>query len=209
MHPDFWNQKWARRELGFHEPDGNALLKAWFSKLSLARGARVLVPLCGKTRDIGWLLSQGMAVVGVELNEGAVRELFDELGVQPEVREVGAVKHFSAPFLDVFVGDFFAVDRGVLGDVDAIYDCAALVALPAAVRDQYTQRLVALTDGAPQLVICFEYDQQEMQGPPFSIDAAELERHYGAHYTCRELEHVKAALPGTKATERVWLLSSR
>ena len=36
----------------------------------------------------------------------------------------------SAPGIDIFVGDIFKLTRGILGPVDAVYDRAALVALP-------------------------------------------------------------------------------
>lgn len=62
MDANFWHEKWQRREIGFHQPQANPLLVAYFDKLNLAAGSRVLLPLCGKTRDIAWLLDRGFRV---------------------------------------------------------------------------------------------------------------------------------------------------
>ncbi|MEL6402560.1 MAG: hypothetical protein AAFR26_26305 [Cyanobacteria bacterium J06626_4] len=64
-----------------------------------------------------------------------------ELDVTPQILEVGEVKHYSAENIDIFVGDIFQVSSEMLGSVDAIYDRAALVALPADVRDRDTAHL--------------------------------------------------------------------
>jgi thiopurine S-methyltransferase len=76
MQADFWHQRWAKGEIGFHESDINPLLIAHFANLGLEPGQRVFVPLCGKTHDISWLLAQGYNVVGAELSETAIKALF-------------------------------------------------------------------------------------------------------------------------------------
>lgn len=212
MEASFWLERWTHNEIGWHERDFNPLLLTHFRQLHVAAGSRVFVPLCGKTKDIAWLLQQGYCVAGSELSELAVQQLFTELGATPSVTKLGAQKRYSTQGLDVFVGDLFALDAAQLGAVDAIYDRAALVALPPAMRERYTQHLLALTHGAPQLLICFEYDQSVMPGPPHSVTAAEVWRHYGAHYrlTLAAVQAVAGGLKGvTPANELVWLLQAR
>lgn len=212
MEPDFWHQRWAKNEIAFHEKNVNPLLRAHVQALSLPPDGRVLVPLCGKTLDIPWLLSQGWRVVGAELSPVAVRQLFDTLGVEPTVTQAGPLERFQAEGLDLFVGDIFALTPQALGSVDAIYDRAALVALPAAMRLQYTAHLMMLTQKAPQLLICFDYDQSQLDGPPFCVNAEEVHRHYGDHYQVTLLSNTE--LPGglkgrCAAQEQVWLLNQR
>ena len=67
----FWNTRWAENRIGFHQSDFNRMLVAHFGALGLTTGSRVFVPLCGKTRDIAWLLKDGMQVAGAELNRMA------------------------------------------------------------------------------------------------------------------------------------------
>lgn len=210
MEPDFWYKRWELKEIGFHEPKANPLLVKWFHQLGLDEGQRIFLPLCGKTLDIGWLLSQGVSVVGSELSEIAVRELFDELGLNPTVTQAGEFKRYSANNLDVYVGDFFELSAEILGKFDAIYDRAALVALPKHMRQAYTEKLMQLSNRAPQLVICFEYDQTIMEGPPFSISDEELASYFSSFYQLQSLEKtdVVGGLKGVcPAQEQVWYLS--
>lgn len=210
MDHEFWHERWQHNEIGFHAPVPNPLLIAHFGALSLKAGDRVFLPLCGKTLDIGWLLSQGFRVVGAELSEKAVKELFAELGVVPEVTETGAVRRYRGEAVEVFVGDILALTQTLLGKVDAVYDRAALVALPLEMRKRYAAHLRTITITAPQLLLCFEYDQREMDGPPFSIRDEEVELHYARHYALEKLASVDVAggLKGQcAARENVWLLS--
>jgi thiopurine S-methyltransferase len=138
--------------------------------------------------------------------------LFKELGLEPEIVAAGAMAHYRAKDIDLFVGDVFDLSARYLGPVNAIYDRAALVALPADLRSKYAAHLVNLTDAAPQLLIAYEYSQPLMQGPPFSVGEDELEQLYGAAYQLKLMERkdVEGGLKGKIAsTETVWLLQSK
>lgn len=209
MEENFWHRKWAEKDIGFHASEANPLLVKYFRELSLTQHSRVFVPLCGKTLDIGWLLAQGYRVVGAELSRLAIEELFAELGVEAEISQSGNILHFSAEAIDIFVGDIFDLSAEKLGQVDAIYDRAALVALPEEMRKRYTRHLIEITHSAPQLLITFEYDQSLQPGPPFSISSAEVERHYSDHYKVKlaESQNVPGGLKGKcAAMENAWLL---
>lgn len=209
MKAEFWHERWREDRLGFHQADYNTLMVAHFGRLGLAPGARVFVPLCGKTRDIAWLLGQGHRVVGAELSVLAVDQLFADLGLDPDVARTDSLTHYAAPGLDIFAGDIFDLESECLGPVDAIYDRAALVALPHDMRPDYGQHLHDLTGGAPQFLLCFDYDQTAMDGPPFSIDGEEVARIYGAHYTMTEVARtdVPGGLKGVvPAQEIAWHL---
>ena len=206
LKPEFWHEVGEKKEIGFNQASPNELLVKHFSALDLKSGSRVFLPLCGKTIDIHWLLKQGMKVVGVELNESAVQELFQELDLKPEVSELKVVRSYSAQDIDILVGNVFDVAANSLGEVDAIYDRAALVALPEATRKEYAAHLMDITSQAPQLQITFEYDQSGMDGPPFSIPPAEIQLHYGRRHDIKELEvrNVEGQLKGqVDAVERI------
>jgi thiopurine S-methyltransferase len=209
MDPNFWHKRWEKNEIGFHQSAVNVLLSDHFSGLSLPQTSRVFVPLCGKTRDIAWLLSQGHRVVGVELSKLAVEELFVDLGVAPKISVQGELLRYSAPALEIFVGDIFELSGDLLGRVDAIYDRAALVAFPTEMRGRYGAHVAAITQLAPQFLICFEYDQAVMNGPPFSIDRQKVHDVYGAHYQIEPITNrdVAGGLKGKcPAQETVWHL---
>jgi thiopurine S-methyltransferase len=212
MDANFWHNRWQTNQTGWHERAVNPLLTTHFPSLHIPPGRRIFVPLCGKSLDLGWFLSQGYAVAGAELSEVAITQLFAELGVEPTRSEVGKHKHFHGEKIDILVGDLFDLSRETLGPVDAVYDRAALVALPEAMREQYTAHLKSLTALAPQLVIGYEYDQTVVPGPPFSVTPDELHRHYGDSYALTPLARldVPGGLKGKcPATEHVWQLNKR
>jgi len=194
MDPDFWHARWHERRIGFHEGRVNRMLAAHLDALALAPGSRIFVPLCGKAVDIPWLLSRGYRVTGVELSDIAVRDLFDGMGVTPEISDRSGQACYAADGIEIFSGDLFGLDADRLGTVDAIYDRAALVALPAEMRARYAAHVAALSRTAPQLVVTFEYDQAAMTGPPFSVFESELHALYGARYAITVLED--AEVPG-------------
>lgn len=212
MDPSFWHQRWQTNETGWHERAVNPLLVKHFPALSLGKGSRVFVPLCGKSLDLGWLLACGHAVAGAELSDIAVTQLFAELGMEPTIAVVGSLKRYSGTKIEIFVGDIFELSREHLGPIDAVYDRAALVALPEAMRTRYAAHLMEITAGAPHLLITYEYNQAVLTGPPFSVDREELNRLYGERYLLTLLESAEVA-GGMKgkcpAQEHVWLLNSR
>ena len=210
MKASFWHDRWENDQIAFHESRPNPLLLAHFTALSLPPKSRVFVPLCGKSLDIPWLLSQGYRVAGAELSRKAIGQLFDTLGLTPHITQEGKLERFRAENLDIFVGDIFDLLSETLGHVDAIYDRAALVALPEPMRERYVKHVMAITKRAPQLLICYEYDQRLQEGPPFSISRDEVVRHYHAAYTPNVLAEVE--VPGglkgkCAAIETVWLLT--
>lgn len=209
MERDFWHRRWAKNEIAFHQDVPNPCLVKFFERLSLPAGGRVFVPLCGKTLDIGWMLERGHSVAGAELSALAIEQLFAGLGVEPVISEMDHHKHYSAANLDIFVGDFFDLSREQLGRVDAVYDRGALVAFPEAMRDGYAQHLMKLTDQAQQLLVCCDYDQSLMKGPPFSISDSEVHQRYAEGYRLDQLDssEIAGGLRGTQAFEKVWLLS--
>lgn len=212
MKESFWRDKWAANEIGFHEGHPNDLLVRHIDSLDLAPGQRILLPLCGKTNDIAWLLAKGFRVAGIELVETAIQQLFDELGITPDITSVGQLKRYTAVDIDIFVGNIFDVDAEVMGTVDAVYDRAALVALPGDIRPQYASHLAGLTNRANQLLVSFDYDQQAMKGPPFSVPEKELTEIYGEFYNLELLESqpLDGGLKGIcPAQEQAWLLKSR
>jgi len=187
MEHGFWQARWDNDQLGFHLPFVHPILKRNLASFELSAGARVLLPLCGKTLDIGWLLDQGHRVIGAELSEIAVAQLFEGLGAEPSVKAWRGGQRWQHAGLTVFQGDIFQLTAQDLGPVDLVYDRAALVALPSAMRPVYAEQILALSDAAPQLLITFEYDPAEKNGPPFPVLPAEIERHYATRYVLEEL----------------------
>lgn len=189
MEPKFWQERWARNQIGFHLPEVNPYLQRHWPKLALAEGAKVLVPLCGKSLDLMWLASLGYRVLGVELSEQAVEAFFSEQGLLPRISQRGVFKVYRADLIEVWCGDFFALDAEALADCSALYDRAALIALPPLMRAQYAEHLNALLrPGCQGLLITLDYDQTQKAGPPFAVADEEVRLLLGARWSVQVVE---------------------
>jgi len=189
MEPKFWQERWARNQLGFHLPEVNPYLERHWPSLALAEGAKVLVPLCGKSLDLMWLATQGHRVLGVELSEQAVEAFFSEQSLTPRITQRGVFTVYQADLIEVWCGDFFALDAEVLADCTAVYDRAALIALPPLMRSQYTEQLNNMVrPGCQGLLITLDYDQTQKAGPPFAVTDEEVKVLLGAHWSLQVIE---------------------
>ena len=220
MNPEFWHKRWQEKRIGFNQSAVNPLLTEYIDHLDLAVGSRIFVPLCGKSIDMVWLAAQGYDVVGVELVETAVQAFFAEQNIQPIVSqhvENPDIKYYQGQLVDgdeqrtitLWAADIFALTSTDLGTIDAIYDKAALIALPADMRPDYSEQIRKVSDNAPQLLITLNYDQSKKDGPPFSINHEQVQQYYGSHYQICKLASEPSSIgsaPNLKVTEHIWLL---
>lgn len=210
MDINFWNERWDKEEIAFHMNEVNPMLVKYFPELSLEEQKRIFIPLCGKTLDIKWLFTKNYKIVGVELNELAVKSLFIELNIEPTIIELNDFLIYKYKDIEIFVGDFFNLSKEILGKVDLVYDRAALVALPKVMRKKYCTHLLNITSGITQLLLTYEYDQNIMKGPPFCVDSFEVTEHYFNKYSLVLLEENVNLPKGLKrksnGSEKVWLL---
>ncbi|QBZ88809.1 thiopurine S-methyltransferase [Pseudomonas viciae] len=188
MEPEFWHKRWSSNQIGFHLPEVNPYLQRFWSQLGVEQGSRVLVPLCGKTLDLLWLAQQGYSVLGVELSEKAAADFFLEHQLEPSVSEEGAFKVFRAGDIEIRCGDFFALDAADVADCAALYDRAALIALPGAMRERYAAHLQKILPECVGLLITLDYNQDEMPGPPFSVGDDEVQRLLGGGWRLEVLQ---------------------
>ncbi|HET7663000.1 MAG TPA: thiopurine S-methyltransferase [Rhodanobacteraceae bacterium] len=199
MQAEFWLQRWREGRTGFHRDAPMPLLVQHWPALELAKGSRVLVPLCGKTLDMPWLAEQGYRVLGVELSPLAIGQFFDEQGLEPEKHETALGVHHVAGNIEIIQGDVTMLDTATLLGCDAVYDRAAIIALPPAMRERYAETVYArLPVGCRVLMITLEYPQAEMDGPPFSVDADHLDTLLGQSWRIEALDRrdILASQPG-------------
>ena len=198
MKADFWVRKWELGETRFHQESINESLKEWWPSVGAPAGSAVLVPLCGKSLDMRWLAEQGHSVVGVEVSPVACEQFFDGLKLEPAIEEAGRFRAFSAGPYRLLQGDLFAAMSADVGPVAAFYDRAAVVAMPPEMQPDYARQLVSLLPpGAAGLVNCLEYPPGAMNGPPFSIDEANLRDLLGARCEVTLLSATEINTEGT------------
>jgi len=194
MDPDFWHQRWREGRIGFHQERPLPLLLKHWSALALAPGSQVFVPLAGKSLDLAWLAAQGYRVLGVELSPLAVAQFFAEHGLTPQVHDSRYGRHYRAGDIELICGDVFGLDAEALAGCAAVYDRAALIALPPALRHRYVGELQALLPaGCRGLLITLEYPQHEK--PRKTWPAVRRARSRGARPLRPRLERRDAGAP--------------
>lgn len=217
MDPSFWHARWQANEIGFHQQEINPHLQRFWPQLGVT-GGTVFVPLCGKSRDMLWLASQGHRVLGVEISPIAAAAFFGENGLDVEpMQEVRFVRRQIAE-LTLLEGDFFDLTPAHLDGMTAVYDRASLIALPPPMRERYAAHMAALLPGGtPVLLVTLDYPQPEMDGPPFAVSAAEVAALFGARFDIDSLggQDILAENPRfqarglTRLEERVYRLVRR
>jgi thiopurine S-methyltransferase len=181
MDADFWLERWRQGQTGFHLNKTTPLLAKYWPTLGLPRASRVLVPLCGKSLDMLWLAGQGHQVLGVELSPLAVEQFFAENRLVPEMRPAPAGTLYSAGSIQILCGDIFALGQADFAGCAGAYDRAALIALPASMRERYVRHVYGqLPDPCRTLLLTLEYDQGEMAGPPFAVLEEEVRTLYAS-----------------------------
>ena len=184
-----WLDRWKEDRIGFHEASVNHHLQHWFPRLAPAAGSGVFLPLCGKALDLQWCAQQGCEVLGIELSEIAIEAFFDENSIPFEHSRSDRFGIYKADHITLLQGDFFDLTADDLQHCQLVYDRAALIAMEGANRQRYYDHMLSiLAPGCDMLLITLEYDQEEMQGPPFSVPTAEMVQHYGNHFSIDMLE---------------------
>lgn len=190
MDDQFWHEKWENNELAFHQGEFNPVLLRYWRGLDIPAGARVFVPLCGKSLDMLWLAQQGYDVLGVELSEIAAQSFFDENGMTATRQQAGQFTAYRSDRVQILCGDFFMLTPELLHGVTAVYDRASLIALPGEMRLQYVDKLKSLLRPAVKtLLITLNYEYGQINPPPFRVFDDEVG---GLFQPWCELEYLEA-----------------
>ena len=203
MHPKFWRARWQKDEIGFHQAGINPDLQRHWPRLGCPPASPVFVPLCGKSRDMGWLRAQGHRVIGVELSEQALQSFFAALQLQPVRQRAGRLECWQAEGYELYLGDFFNFGAERLAGVRGVYDRAALIALPPPLRSQYARHLSAILPADCRvLLLTMDYPQEQMAGPPFAVAEPEVRRLFAADFSVTLLATRDALLEEPRFQQR-------
>jgi thiopurine S-methyltransferase len=202
VEPEFWLDRWREARTGFHQDAPTPLLLKHWHAVGAEPGNRVFVPLAGKSLDMAWFASQGYRVLGAELSPLAVSQFFESQGVAPSVHEAADGVHHVAGPIELVQGDVFAVDAGAIAGCATVFDRAAIIALPPAMRERYVREVYGkLPRGCRGLLITLEYPQAEKAGPPFAVTEEEVRRLFDRDWDVALLERrdILAQQPGFQA----------
>jgi len=211
--PDYWIKRWKEGKTGFHQADVNPKIIEYRARFIDENTSRIYLPLCGKSQELQWLANQDLEVVGSDVSSIAFQTFFEEqerpFSIQNGVYTSGNIRLHEA--------DFFKLGRSEIGQFDAIYDRAAMVAIDNARHEAYADRLLKLlVPGGRILLISFNYDPAEMAGPPFSLSDETIRFVFGdAHIELLEQNDILTDEPKFEARgltwlkESVWLIKAR
>ena len=216
MDSEFWHERWELDQIGFHRAQVNPYLRRHAQLLGPGEGQHVLVPLCGKSQDMLWLAGNGCRVLGIELSPIAARIFFVDNDLPYVTEDCDGFAVYSSRNISIWCGDFFNMKKTRCADITGVFDRAALIALPPDQRRDYAKKLLELAPvDASILLVCMDYDQQQMKGPPFSVPSTEVKALFGGHREIETLqcEEILQAEPRFKAKgltrlrEQVYLLT--
>lgn len=216
MKADYWTNRWKTGDTKFDEASPHRFLAKYFSKLGLKQNDSVFVQLCGKSVDMQWLHEQGREVIGVELSDIAIKQFFESEELTPTITAQGKHNCYRADGYTIYQGDFFELPPSILQSVKAVYDRAALIALPLEMRQRYADFLnKSLSSGAQMLLITMDLDQGKKSGPPFVVTPDEVNHLFGRHFNIEllESENLQSIRPDWRAVgveeviEKAYLLT--
>lgn len=192
MELDFWQQRWSNGEIGFHQSDTNPYLAYFYDlkgpSVDKRSSLKVFVPLCGKSADLHWLSTHGYSVLGVECSEIAVKAFFNEQNIKYTTEPSATHVRYSSGSIDILLGDFFTLNNDEMESITDVFDRAALIALPEAMRQQYVIKMTEmLLPKTRTLLVTLTFDQNEMDGPPFSVTEEEVNDLYAKDYKIDKL----------------------
>ena len=205
--------RWKQNDIAFHQTDVHPLLPLHWHHLNLPQTATVLVPMCGKSLDMQWLLDAGHRVIGIELSHIAIQDCFHALNVTPSRHRHGRFIRWQHGRLELWCGDLFDLRREDLGDIAAVYDCAALTALPAASRGHYVRQLSSLLGVGGQMLLLTTESTDDPDDAEQSPDPEVLALYQSRFaialwfgHTCLKLDPEYPALPASLLAEKVYHL---
>ncbi len=184
---EYWLKRWESSDISFHQDKVNYKLISFIHKMKAKKGDAVFVPLCGKSLDMLWLLNHGFRVVGMELSPIACRAFFSENNLDVQVVEYNNFTCFKSRNIEIFCGDFFEINPKDVA-VSSVYDRGALVAFHPDLWHKYATRLMQITNKKADILLLALETSCKVQGPPFPIDASEIDLLFGEDYLITQLK---------------------
>lgn len=210
-----WENQWAKGETSFHLPEVNDRLLAYMNELVGCTGdgsvtdtaaKNILVPLCGKSRDIIHLHSLGHSVVGCEGVEQACTEFFAENNIQYSRSAIegidGSLFTSEDGRIRLYQCDFLALTSDIVSTkFEAVWDVQALVSINPRDRKQYVRTVRSLlAEEFRYLLVTIEYEPFAHLGRPHSISYNAVKELFGSFSNVK----FAAQLPASKPWKSEW-----
>ena len=184
-----WISRWENNKIGWHADQINRQLIEYLDQLNLSPGDTIFVPLCGKTKDMLFLLENQINVIGVEMSSIAAVQFFSENNLSYSISNLDGFILYEGDGIKIYCGNYFDLEVNHLHEVKAVYDRASLIALDEALRQKYVKHLNdIIVEGVRILLLTLNYPQHQKSGPPFAVSRHEVDELFRGSFQCRELD---------------------
>ena len=184
-----WISRWENNKIGWHADQINRQLIEYLDQLNLSPGDTIFVPLCGKTKDMLFLLENQINVIGVEMSSIAAEQFFSENKLSYSISNLDEFILFEGDGIKIYCGNYFDLEVNHLHEVKAVYDRASLIALDEALRQKYVKHLNdIIAQDVRILLLTLNYPQHQKSGPPFAVSRHEVDELFRGSFQCRELD---------------------
>ena len=183
-----WISRWKNNRIGWHADQINRQLIGYLENLDLSAGETIFVPLCGKTKDMLFLLEKQINVIGVEMSSIAVEQFFLENNLSYSISKMDGFILYEGKGIRIYCGNYFDLEFNHLQEVRAVYDRASLIALDEELRQKYVKHLNdIIADDVRILLLTLNYPQHQRSGPPFAVSRSEVDELFKGSFHSREL----------------------
>ncbi|CAL8110762.1 unnamed protein product [Orchesella dallaii] len=193
---EYWENRYKKRNFEWHIEEVHPQLLKYLSKLTQleteetvegSKAKKFFVPLCGKTKDIPFLLKLGFEVFAVEAIDSVVQELINENNLELTFDEKRSIYHDKDEQLKIYCGDLFKCPIEEYGPFDCIWDRASFIALDYSFRPSYIDMMKRSVGYGSEngvhnfryLLQSVTYDKSNFAGPPRCVDAADIKEFFG------------------------------
>lgn len=130
-----------------------------------------------------WLAEQGHEIIAIELSTIAIKAFFHENRLKPAKQRKGKFTQWSHGRIKILCGDFFALNSDDLGEIDTVYDRAALTALPKDTRKLYVEHMQnIISDSSNVFLLTIEDFEADNTQQNYGQVDAEITSLYAEHF---------------------------
>lgn len=195
MSVEDWEYRWGKNQTQFHMNKVHPMLQKYLDKLTKGKkNLRIFLPLCGKSKDLEWLASQGYEVIGCDCADKGCKEFFEENEIPYETSPIKGIdgtiyRATNDKKITLYKCDYFALNEKITGKFDCIWDRGSFVAISVKDRDKYSKITTAMMkENSTYLLDCFLVDNDRFGGPPFNCTEKNVTSAFGSKWEVEKLE---------------------
>ncbi|XP_075724369.1 thiopurine S-methyltransferase [Rhipicephalus microplus] len=191
---EYWTKRWANHIIPFHRPSVHPYLKEIEDDFTASnKKLRILIPMCGKMREIKWFYERGHTVVGVEITRQAIDDFFQENELT--ATEVGCpalkcpILQTTDKRLSIYCCDVVDFIRSKPGVMDVVFDRGTLCIMESQEhRLKYINMMkTLLAPGYTYLLTTFKHDDKSFQDLPKNVTDNNVQELFGKNTTVEKV----------------------